>query len=98
MRYAQAGLKSQPRCKKLILTAKLALVIQIGIVCVNGRFIKMGCQGKHKGKEYTGNDIPHGVLPKGMYRLPEKDFGLGAVMLLAACDDGVFRKILIELT
>jgi hypothetical protein len=36
--YAQIGLKLQSRRKKLILTTKPALFIQMDIVCVNGRF------------------------------------------------------------
>jgi hypothetical protein len=41
--YAQIGLKLQSRRKKLILTTKPALVIQMDIVCVNGRFNMLGC-------------------------------------------------------
>ena len=41
--YAQTGLKLQSRRKKLILTTKPALVIQMDIVCVNGRFNMLGC-------------------------------------------------------
>jgi hypothetical protein len=41
--YAQIGLRLQSRRKKLILTTKPALVIQMNIVCVNGRFNMLGC-------------------------------------------------------
>jgi len=41
--YAQIGLKLQSRRKKSILTTKLALVIQMDIVCVNGRFNMLDC-------------------------------------------------------
>ena len=44
VRYAQLGLKLQSRCKKLILTTKLALVIQMVIVCV-----KCPCQAPFSG-------------------------------------------------
>jgi len=37
--YAQTGLKLQSRRKKISLTAKLALVIQMDIVCANRRSI-----------------------------------------------------------
>jgi hypothetical protein len=39
----QTGLKLQSRCKKLILPTKPALVIQMDIVCVKGRFNMLGC-------------------------------------------------------
>ena len=39
----QTGLKLQSRCKRLILTTKPALVIQMDIVCVRGRFNMLGC-------------------------------------------------------
>jgi len=41
--YAQISLKLQSLRKVLILTTKPALVIQMDIVCVNGRFNMLGC-------------------------------------------------------
>jgi hypothetical protein len=41
-RRTQTGLKLQSRRKKISLTTKTALVIQMDIVCINGRFNILG--------------------------------------------------------
>jgi hypothetical protein len=43
MSYAQTVLKLQSQRKKINLDKKPALVTQMGIVCVNGRFNMLGC-------------------------------------------------------